>query len=139
MFGNVETWLPTLNALLILISGVFLVIGYVGIRRKRVLWHKRSMLTASVFAVLFLVVYLTRAALLPTKFYPGEGLIRTVYLAILVSHTIVAVLVAPFAFVTLRRALRGNFGQHRAIARITLPMWLYTVVTGWVVYMMLYW
>ena len=138
MLGPVESWLPAFNTSLIVVSGVFLVIGYVGIRRKRVVWHKRSMITASVFAALFLVVYITRALLLPTKFFPGEGLIRTVYLTILAVHTVIATLVGPLAFVTLRRAFRRDFERHRAIARVTLPMWLFTVVTGWIVYAMLH-
>jgi putative membrane protein len=96
------------------------------------------MLAASCFAALFLIVYVTRAALLPTRFFPGAGTIRVIYFAVLVSHTVVAVLVAPFAFVTLRRALAGRFAQHRQIARVTLPMWLYTALTGWLVYLLLY-
>ena len=138
MFESPASWVPLLNTALIVVSGVFLVIGYVCIRSKRVVWHRRSMLTAAVFAALFLVVYVARAALLGSKLYPDQGVSRVVYFAILISHTIVATLVAPFAFVTLRRALAGRFAQHRTIARITLPMWIYTAVTGWVVYMMLY-
>ena len=130
--------LPAANAALIVISGIFLVVGYLCIRSRRIVWHRRSMLTASVFAALFLVVYVTRYLLLGSKIYPGDGVSRVVYLAILISHTAVAILVAPLAFVTLRRALAGRFQRHRQIARITLPMWIYTAVTGWVVYMLLY-
>jgi putative membrane protein len=137
-FSSPEVWVPAVNTALIVVSGIFLVVGYVCIRNKRVLWHRRSMLTASVFAALFLIVYAARAILLGSKIFPGEGISRTVYLVILISHTIVATLVAPFAFVTLRRALAGRFAKHRHIARVTLPMWIYTAVTGWVVYMMLY-
>jgi putative membrane protein len=96
------------------------------------------MLTASVFAALFLVVYVTRYLVLGSKIYPGEGVSRGVYLTILVSHTVIAIAVAPLAFVTLRRALAGRFRLHRSIARVTLPLWVYTAVTGWIVYMMLY-
>ena len=96
------------------------------------------MLTASVFAALFLVVYVTRWALLGSKAFEGEGLARVIYLAILISHIVIAIAVAPLAFVTLRRALSGRFAKHRQIARITLPLWVYTAITGWVVYAMLY-
>ncbi len=133
-----SSWLPALNAALIVVSGVFLLLGYACIRSGRVAWHKRAMVTATIFAALFLVVYVTRAILLPTKLFPGEGTIRVIYLAVLFSHIVIAILVAPFAFVTLRRALAGRFAKHRQIARITLPMWTYTAVTGWVVYMLLY-
>jgi len=131
-------WLPALNAALIVISGVFLLLGYACIRSGRVAWHQRAMVTATIFAALFLVVYVTRAILLPTKLFPGDGTIRVIYFAVLFSHVVIAILVAPFAFVTLRRALAGRFAKHRQIARITLPMWTYTAVTGWVVYMLLY-
>ena len=135
---SLEVWLPAANAGLIVLSGAFLLIGYACIRRRQVVWHRRSMLTASVFAALFLIVYVTRAALLPTRFFPGQGAIRLVYFGVLISHTVIAVLVAPLAFVPLRRALSGNFLKHRQIARVTLPMWLYTAVTGWLVYLLLY-
>lgn len=133
-----EVWLPALNATLIVISGVCLVIGYVCIRTRKVVWHRRSMLTAAVFAALFLIVYVSRYVLLGSRIYPGEGVSRIVYFAILISHTLVAIAVAPLAFVTLRRALSGRFKLHRQIARITLPLWIYAAVTGWVVYMLLY-
>jgi putative membrane protein len=133
-----EVWLPALNVALIVISGIFLVIGYACIRRRMIVWHRRSMLTASVFAALFLIVYVTRFIVLGSKIFPGEGVSRAIYLVILISHTTIAIAVAPLAFVTLRRALGGRFVLHRKIARITLPLWIYTAVTGWVVYMLLY-
>lgn len=135
---GLEVWLPALNALLIVISGICLAVGYACIRAHRVVWHRRMMLTASVFAALFLIVYVSRYLLLGSKIYPGDGVSRTVYLIILVSHTTIAIAVAPLAFVTLRRALAGRFKLHRSIARITLPLWIYTAITGWVVYMLLY-
>jgi putative membrane protein len=133
-----DDWLPALNAALIVVSGVCLAIGYYFVKTRRIHWHRRSMITASVFAAGFVVVYVTRWALFGSKGFEGQGLSRVVYFAILISHTIVAIVVAPFAFVTLRRALAGRFQKHRQIARVTLPMWIYTAVTGWIVYMLLY-
>lgn len=135
--GPAPEWVALLNTSLIVISGVFLLIGYYFIRQRNIELHKRSMLTATVFAALFLVVYVSRALLFETRLFAGEGLIRAIYLFILVTHTILAVLVGPFALVTLRRAFREDFPKHRQIARITFPMWLYVVVTGWIVYWML--
>ena len=137
-FGSPEVWLPFLNTALIVISGVFLIVGYVCIKSGRIQWHRRSMLTASIFAALFLVVYVTRYLVLGSKIFPGEGVSRVIYFAILIPHTIIAIAVAPLAFFTLRRALGGRFKQHRHLARITLPLWVYTAVSGWAVYMMLY-
>ena len=131
-------WVALLNTSLIVVSGVFLLIGYYFIRQRKIELHKRSMLTATLFAALFLVVYVTRAMLFETKVFAGEGMVRVIYLAILISHTILAILVGPFALVTLRRALRGDFPKHRQIARINFPMWIYVVVTGWIIYWMLH-
>lgn len=136
--GPAPEWVALLNTSLIVISGIFLLLGYYFIRQRQIELHKRSMLTATAFAALFLVVYVTRAMLFETRVFAGEGPVRIVYLAILISHTILAILVGPFALVTLRRALRGEYSKHRQIARITFPMWLYVVATGWVIYWMLH-
>ena len=136
--GPAPEWLALLNTSLIVISGICLLVGYYFIRQRKIELHKRSMLTATVFAALFLVVYVSRALLFETKVFAGDGIVRVIYLIILVSHTILAILVGPFALVTLRRALRGEFPKHRQIARITFPMWLYVVVTGWIIYWMLH-
>jgi len=136
--ASIEEWLPALNAALIVISGSFLIVGYVCIRSRRIAWHRRSMITASIFAALFLVVYVTRYIVLGSKIYPGEGVSRILYFAVLIPHIIIAIAIAPLAFVTLRRALARRFAKHRQIARITLPLWIYTAVSGWVVYLMLY-
>src|SRR3954469_12519959 len=112
--GPAPEWVALLNTSLIVISGVFLLIGYVFIRRRQVELHKRSMLTATVFAALFLVVYVTRALLFETRVFAGEGIVRAIYLFILVTHTILAIAVGPFALVTLRRALRGDYLKHRS-------------------------
>jgi putative membrane protein len=136
--GPAPEWVALLNTSLIVISGFFLLLGYYFIRQRQIELHKRSMLTATVFAALFLVVYVSRALLFETKVFAGEGLVRVLYLAILISHTILAILVGPLALVTLRRALRGEFSKHRQIARVTFPMWLYVVATGWLIYWMLH-
>jgi putative membrane protein len=138
VFDSIQDWLPALNTALIVVSGAFLIVGYVCIRNKKIRWHRRSMLTATLFAGLFLVVYVTRYALFGSKIYPGEGVSRVIYFAILIPHIIIAVAIAPLALVTLRRAFAGRFQKHRQIARITLPLWIYTAISGWVVYLMLY-
>ncbi len=138
VFDSIESWLPAANAALIVISGVCLSFGYFFIKTHRITWHRRSMITASIFAAAFVLVYVTRWALLGSKGYDGDGVSRVVYFAVLISHTAIAVAVAPLAYVTLRRALGGRFQKHRQIARVTLPMWIYTAVTGWLVYAMLY-
>lgn len=133
-----ETWLPLLNTTLIVISGISLLFGYYFIRRGNIDRHRRAMLTATVFAGLFLVVYVARFFLIETKIFTGEGWVRVVYFIILISHTILAMVIAPMVLITLYRALTRQYPKHRRIARVTLPLWLYVVVTGWLVYLMLY-
>jgi putative membrane protein len=138
VLGSPEEWLPAVNAALIVISGGFLLVGYACIRTRRIVWHRRSMLTATFFAALFLVVYVTRYIVFGSKIYPGDGVSRILYFAILIPHIIIAIAVAPLAFITIRRALRGRYAKHRQIARITVPLWIYVALSGWVVYLMLY-
>jgi putative membrane protein len=138
VLGSPEEWLPAVNAALIVVSGAFLVVGYACIRTRRIVWHRRSMLTATVFAALFLVVYVTRYLVFGSKIYPGDGVSRILYFGILIPHIIIAIAVAPLAFITIRRALRGRYAKHRQIARITVPLWIYVALSGWVVYLMLY-
>ncbi|MBI4213142.1 MAG: DUF420 domain-containing protein [Chloroflexi bacterium] len=131
-------WLPILNTSLIMVSGVFLAVGYRFIRHRHVAAHHRCMLTASTFAALFLVVYVARAALFGSKPFEGPHLAYVAYLAILVPHVIAAVGLGPLAFFTLRRALRADFAAHRRIAHVALPLWAFVAISGWVVYAMLY-
>jgi uncharacterized membrane protein YozB (DUF420 family) len=131
--------LPSLNAALNCLSAVFLVAGYLFIRSKNQTAHKSCMLAALGSSVFFLISYLVYHFEVGSVPFKGEGWIRLVYFAILLSHTILAALVVPLALVTLFRALRERFDAHRRIARWTLPIWLYVSITGVVVYWMLYW
>lgn len=131
-------WLPWFNTTLIVVSGCFLALGYAFIRARRITAHHRSMLTAAVFAALFLVVYVTRWVLIGSKPFPGSGGAYVVYLGILAPHVVLAIAVAPLAFITIRRAFGARFTEHRRIARITLPIWGFVALSGWVIYLMLY-
>ena len=131
--------LPTLNATLNATSAVFLALGYWCIRQKCVNAHRVCMLIAVSVSILFLISYVTYHAHAGSKHFAGQGLVRPMYFTILLSHTILAMVVALYmAPVTLYRALRKRFDQHKMIARWTLPIWFYVSVTGVVVYLMLY-
>jgi uncharacterized membrane protein YozB (DUF420 family) len=132
------TLLPTVNATLNALGAVCLVVGLVSIRRGRVEAHRRAMLAAFTLGVLFLISYLVYHFQVGSVRFRGTGTLRTVYFAVLVSHTVLAATVPFLATITLVRALRERFDRHRAIARWTLPIWLYVSVTGVVVYWMLY-
>lgn len=130
--------LPTLNAALNATSAVLLALGWILIRAGRRDAHKRAMVAALVCSSLFLASYLVYHAQVGSVRFRGQGPVRTVYFAILISHTILAVTVVPLVLVTLVRALQARFDRHRRIARITLPIWGYVSVTGVIVYWMLY-
>jgi putative membrane protein len=129
---------PAINAMLNGTSGVFLIAGFVAIRRKRRELHRLCMLTAVSASGLFLISYVIRFATTGAHKYPGTGLDKTVYLAVLFSHMVLAVVLVPLALTALIRALRGNYARHRRIARWAWPVWIYVSVTGVVVYLMLY-
>jgi uncharacterized membrane protein YozB (DUF420 family) len=130
--------LPSINAALNATSAVLLVWGYTLIRRKRIQTHRKVMISAFSASCLFLVCYLVYHAQVGSVRFARTGTIRTVYLSILGTHTILAAAVPVLAILTLRRGLAARFDRHRRIARWTLPVWLYVSVTGVVVYVMLY-
>jgi uncharacterized membrane protein YozB (DUF420 family) len=130
--------LPAVNATLNGIAAVLLLIGYTLIRKKRIDAHRRVMLTAFSVSVVFLVCYIIYHWNAGVVYYQKTGLLRALYLTILTTHTILAVITPVLAIITLRRGLRMDVQRHRAIARWTFPIWMYVSVTGVVVYVMLY-
>jgi len=132
------TSLPHLNALLNTVSAVLLLTGYRFIRKRNFAAHKRCMLAALGSSGLFLVSYLVYHFSVGSVRFQGQGWIRTLYFAVLVSHTVLATAIVPLVVITVARALRERFDRHRAVARWTLPLWIYVSATGVVVYWMLY-
>lgn len=132
------TFLPTVNASLNALSGVFLLVGYVLIRRRRINAHRNAMLGAFASSTLFLISYLFYHWHAGSRPFTGQGAIRYVYFAILISHVILAAAILPMAISTLSRGLRGRYVEHKRIAKWTFPTWMYVSVTGVIVYFMLY-
>jgi putative membrane protein len=130
--------LPALNAFLNGASAVLLTTGWLAIRRRRIAVHRACMLGAFCVSALFLVSYVTYHALAGSRAFAGQGWIRAVYFAILISHIVLAAGMVPFVLTTLYRALGADFRRHVHLARLTLPVWLYVSVTGVIVYWMLY-
>lgn len=130
--------LPALNATLNAISFVFLTVGYIFIRRHDMRRHRACMISALVSSALFLTSYLIYHAEVGSVPFKGQGAIRVVYLAILLTHILLAAIILPLALITVSRALSRRFDRHRKIARWTLPLWLYVSVTGVVIYLMVY-
>jgi uncharacterized membrane protein YozB (DUF420 family) len=129
---------PALNATLNGASAVLIITGHAFIKRQNVRLHRACMIAAVITSGLFLTSYLYYHAHVGSVHFPGQGWVKAVYFAILISHTILAAAVPPLVIITLVLALRERFDRHRRIARWTYPIWLYVSVTGVVVYLMLY-
>ena len=136
--------LPIVNACLNGLSALFLGWGYYYIRRKNQTAHRNCMVAAFITSTLFLICYLTYHGYLAYYLHRGPTIFRNpawfrpIYLAILLTHTALAVTIVPMVLITLSRALRQRFDQHRKIARWTWPLWMYVSITGVLIYMLLY-
>ncbi len=128
--------IPTANAVLNLSSALLIVLGLYFIKHGQQRYHKRCMVAAFVLSALFLVLYLIRYASSGPTPYLGPA--KSLYLLILWTHTPLAALTPVLVIITMRRALRGDFAQHKKIARVTFPIWLYVSVTGLIIYVMLH-
>ncbi len=131
--------LPTINASLNGLAGIFLFLGFLAIKKGDRLRHKQMMMAAFVSSSLFLCTYVYYHATthILTR-YQGQGLLREVYFFILCTHTPLATLIVPFIIMAIRHALKGNFEAHKRITRWLYPTWVYVSATGVIIYVMLY-
>ena len=120
------------------IATLLLALGWVFVRRRDLAKHRLCMIGALVASAAFLASYVVYHYHAGSRPFPHEGPIRMVYFAILITHVILAAAIVPLVLMTVSRAFREQFARHRAIARLTLPLWLYVSVTGVIVYWMLY-
>jgi putative membrane protein len=131
--------LPLLNAVFNTLSAAALVTGYRAIRAGDRRRHVAAMLTALACSAAFLVGYVIHHSTAGDTPFHGQGAVRVVYFAILVSHVAVTAVTLPMILFTLAHAATGRFPQHKRIARRTLPLWLYVSVTGVLVFAFLRW
>ena len=136
--GAIDATLPAVNACLNGASAVLLFVGWRFIRARRIAAHRACMLTAFGLSTLFLVGYVVHHARVGNVRFEGTGILRTVYLSILIPHVLLAAAVVPLSLTTIWRGWTADYAKHRRIARWTLPIWLYVSVSGVVVYFMLY-
>jgi putative membrane protein len=129
---------PAINAGLNLTSAILLVLALLAIRRGDRERHKRMILSAIGVSTVFLISYAIRFAVSGSHRYPGDGVDKIIYLAILFSHMILAVVLIPLVLRALKLGLAGRFDEHRRTVRFTWPIWMYVSVTGVIVYVMLY-
>jgi uncharacterized membrane protein YozB (DUF420 family) len=130
--------LPAVNAVLNGLSAVLLVVAWILILNRRIAAHRRVMIAAFSTSSLFLICYIVYHAQVGSVRFTRQGLVRPLYFGILITHVTLAAAVLPLAIVTLSRGLKARYDRHRAIARWTLPIWLYVSVTGVLVYVLLY-
>ena len=136
--------LPIVNACLNGLSAIFLTVGFYFIRVKNQTAHRNCMIAAFVTSTLFLACYLTYHGYLAYYLHRGPtifrepGWFRPIYLALLLTHTVLAIVIVPMVLITLNRALKRRFDLHRKIARWTWPLWMYVSVTGVIIYLLLY-
>lgn len=136
---NVEplTFLPPIYAAINAVTALILVIAYIAIRKKNIKLHQQLMKTAIALSVVFLVMYVAYHMTSDPTPYGGEGFLRTFYYFILISHILLSIGIIPLVLITYVRALSQMFSKHKAIARITFPIWLYITITGVIVYQMI--
>lgn len=137
-FASRLLFLPSIDALTNGLAAISLIVGYYFITRRNIKAHRRSMITAFIFSSIFLVSYIVNHALHGDTLYQGQGPLRTVYFAILISHIALCIVALPMVLITFFFSLTGRFPQHKKIARFTLPIWLYVSVTGVIVFAMLH-
>ena len=127
----------TVSAIINSMVAVLLVAGLVTVKQKKYELHKKIMITAIVLSVLFLLSYIAHHLLTDETKFGGEGMIRTIYYVILLTHIPLAGIILPFILFTAYRALIGEYEAHKKLTRITWPVWFYVAVTGVIVYWMI--
>jgi putative membrane protein len=130
-------FLPALNALLNGLSATALLLGYTFVREHRVKAHRAAMITAFGFSTLFLVSYIAHHALHGDVRYPAHAALRSIYLLLLASHIVLAVVALPLVLIAFFFSLSGRIPEHRRVARFTFPLWLYVSITGVATFVML--
>lgn len=136
---NVEplSFLPPIYASINGLTAVLLVASVVAIKNGKRKLHEQLNTTAIVCSALFLVMYVAYHMTSDSTKFGGEGIIKYVYFFILITHILLSIIIIPFVLITFMRARLGNFSEHKKIAKITFPLWLYVAVTGVVVYLMI--
>ncbi|MBD1397815.1 DUF420 domain-containing protein [Pontibacter sp. JH31] len=131
------SFLPTLHAILNSLTAIALVVGYYHIKRGNIKWHRAAMVTAFGLSAIFLVSYVTYHFFGERTIYGGDGLLKTFYYFVLLTHIVLAVVIVPLVLLSVYFAITEQFARHRRISRWTFPIWLYVAVTGVLVYLLI--
>jgi len=131
------TFLPPIYATINGLTAILLIASVVAIKKGNRKLHEQLNTTAIIFSVLFLVMYVAYHMTSNSTKFGGEGTIKYIYLFILATHILLSIIIIPFVLITFMRAKLENFPEHKKIAKITFPLWLYVAITGVVVYLMI--
>ncbi len=131
--SDLEALLLHSSRAVIAASGIFIIIGVVLIRMGLRDFHKKAMLLASILAIIFVILYITRTSLFPVARYAGEH--RTLYLSVLWSHTVLSLVNLPLAVITVYLGLKGRFERHKRVAPYTAAVWIYVAASGWTIFL----
>lgn len=136
---NVEplSFLPPIYASINGLTALLLVVALWGIKAKKIILHQNIMKTCIALSLSFLLMYVAYHMTSDSTPYGGEGMIRTLYFILLISHILLSIIIIPLVLHTYLRAYLKDFQAHKRLARITFPIWLYVAVTGVVVYLMI--
>ena len=130
-------FLPPIYATLNALTAVILIISVIQIKKGNRKNHEFLMKTAILLSLLFLLLYIAYHMTSDSTKYGGDGILKYLYYFILITHIMLSITVIPFVLITYVRAITGKFEKHKAIARITFPLWLYVAITGVIVYVMI--
>jgi len=131
------SFLPPIYAAVNGYTAIILLVALWAIKNRKINLHKQMMKTAIGLSLAFLIMYVAYHITSDPTPFGGEGAIKTVYYIILISHIVLSVAIIPLVLISFVRGISQQFTQHRKIARITFPIWLYVTVTGVIVYYMI--
>ncbi|PIC84357.1 DUF420 domain-containing protein [Sporosarcina sp. P1] len=130
--------LPTISTIFIIFSAILVAIGWNLIRQKKIAAHKKTMIAAAVFAVLFLIIYISRTVLIGNTAFGGPDELKIYYTVFLIFHIILATTGAVLGVITINAGLKNNLVRHRKIGPVASVIWFFTAITGVAVYLLLY-
>ena len=130
-------FLPPIYASINGLTAIILLIAVWAIKNKKRELHEKLMKTAIIFSIIFLIMYMAYHVTSDSTSYGGEGIIKYIYLFVLLTHILLSVIVIPFVLITYVRAITNDFEKHKKIAKFTFPLWLYVAISGVVVYLMI--
>lgn len=136
---NVEplTFLPPIYATINGLTAVVLIAAVIAIKKGNRKLHEQLTTFAIGCSLVFLLLYIGYHMTSDSTTFGGEGVVKYIYYFILITHIILSVVIIPIVLITLMRAKLGNFPEHKKIAKLTFPLWLYVAITGVVVYLMI--